>query len=220
MDRLSQRDPRWANIKLGTSDKTIASHGCTITVLAMIIGTTPDVVNARLNTLPKDAEGNTGFAQGNLVYWSRIEEAFPGIKVRRVWSYDNADVLASVPNVIVQVNGAPIGVPMHFVRFVGNKKIHDPWDGQEKPTSTYAVQSYAVLSGKWNKPQEGDYYKNYDLTNKDSMRIAVDVLVRVQSGELVDKSQITQKDQRIKELGDLVLKLQDRLSRIKGIANE
>lgn len=33
-----------------------------------------------------------------------------------------------------------------------------------------------------------NYYKGYDLENKDSMKVAVDVLVRVQQGEFVEKS--------------------------------
>lgn len=33
-----------------------------------------------------------------------------------------------------------------------------------------------------------DIYKGYDLTNKDSMKVAVDVLVRVQQGEFVEKT--------------------------------
>lgn len=111
----------------------------------MIVDTTPDIVNERLKTA-------NGFANQNLVIWAKVDEAFPGIKTRRVWNYDNADVLANVPNVIVQVDGSPIGATMHFVRFVGNKLLHDPWDGKEKPTSTYRTQSYAVLTGKWEKP--------------------------------------------------------------------
>lgn len=35
---------------------------------------------------------------------------------------------------------------------------------------------------------DGNQYKGYDLTNKDSMKVAVDILVRVQNGEFVDKS--------------------------------
>jgi murein DD-endopeptidase MepM/ murein hydrolase activator NlpD len=34
----------------------------------------------------------------------------------------------------------------------------------------------------------GNMYKGYDLSNQDSMKVAIDVLVRVQNGEFVDKS--------------------------------
>lgn len=138
MKKLSQRDPRWANIQLGTSNKTIGTHGCTITALAIILDTTPDVVNQRL----KDVGG---YASGNLVIWDKIAIAFPGTQIHRVWSYNNDDVLANVPNVIVEVDGAPIGAPKHWVVFIGNKKMIDPWTGQEEATSKYTPLSYCII---------------------------------------------------------------------------
>lgn len=144
---LSQRDKRWKDIKLGFSDTTIGDYGCTITCIAMIVGTTPDVVNERLKQVQ-------GFAQGNLVIWAKIEQAFTGIKVRRVWTYDNADVKANVKHVLVEVDGKPIGGYRHWVVYVGNQKLYDPWDGQEDPTSDYASPvSYCVLEGKWEQGQ-------------------------------------------------------------------
>lgn len=44
-----------------------------------------------------------------------------------------------------------------------------------------------------------NYYKGYDLTNKDSMRVAVDILVRAQAGTLVDKSLLQVTLDKIKE---------------------
>ncbi len=40
-------------------------------------------------------------------------------------------------------------------------------------------------------------YKGYDLTNQDSMKVAVDVLVRVQNGELVDKGKVIELTQQL-----------------------
>lgn len=146
MTNLSQRDPRWKSLKLGTSNGTIGEFGCTITALSMVLGTTPDVVNERLLSV-------NGYAQGNLVIWAKIEEAFPGIKIKRVWTYDNADVLKNVPNVLVEVDGKPIGGFRHWVVYIGNKKAIDPWDGTEKPTSSYpSPLSYCVIGGQWKKP--------------------------------------------------------------------
>lgn len=145
MNIFSQRDTRWKNITLGTKG-TIGEYGCTITCIAMILGTTPDVVNERIKSV-------NGYADGNLVIWAKLEEAFPGIKIKRVWTYDNADVLANVPNVLVEVDGKPIGGYRHWVVFIGNKKLIDPWDGLEGPTSEYPdPKSYCVILGKWNKP--------------------------------------------------------------------
>jgi hypothetical protein len=146
MTLLSQRDKRWKDIKLGTSNTTLGEYGCTITCISMIIGTTPDVANERLKSV-------NGFAEGNLVIWSKLEEAFPGIKIKRVWTYDNDDVLKNVPNVLVEVDGKPIGGYRHWVVYIGNKRLVDPWTGMEGSTSQYpSPLSYCVILGKWNKP--------------------------------------------------------------------
>lgn len=157
MTYYSQRDPRWKSIKLGFSDTTIGGYGCTITCLAMIIGTTPDVVNERLKAVQ-------GYAEGNLVVWAKIEEAFPGIKIKRVWSYDNEDVKANVPNVLVEVDGKPIGGFRHWVVYLGNQKMADPWDGTEKTTTSYPNPvSYCVIGGTWKKPSPvGDNQADLD----------------------------------------------------------
>lgn len=144
MNLLSQRDLKWANIKLGFSDSTIGLYGCTITCLAMIIGTTPDVVNDRLKAV-------NGFASGNLLIWSKIPEAFPGITINRVWSYINDDVLAHVPNVLVEVPAAPIGGNgSHWVVYIGDHKLNDPWTGTERPTSDFPNPTgYCTITGAW-----------------------------------------------------------------------
>lgn len=157
MNILSQRDPRWANIKLGTSNSTIYFYGCTITSLAMILGTTPDVVNRRL----KDVDG---FSNGNLIVWSKVEAAFPGIKAKRVRGYDNNDVLYNIPNVLVEVPAYPIGGNgSHWVVYTGNKQLADPWTGKIRPTSDFPNPTgYTVLTGKWKSdPPLDDKYQPY-----------------------------------------------------------
>jgi hypothetical protein len=44
------------------------------------------------------------------------------------------------------------------------------------------------------------YYKGYDLTNKDSMKVAVDILLRVQNGEFVDKPKYEELQKKVTEL--------------------
>lgn len=158
MNYLSQKDPKWGNMKLGTSNVTIGTHGCTITSIAMILGATPIEVNKRLLEVK-------GYLNGNLVIWDKIKEAFPDRveSVRRVWNYDNADILNNVP-VIVQVDGAPIGGDIHFVVYKGNKELVDPWTGTVRPTSTYSPQSYCVIKTKHiptqpEIPQPNDEFK-------------------------------------------------------------
>lgn len=145
-----QRDPRWGNIKLGFSNTYIRDYGCTISAIGNIVGVTPDVVNERLKAV-------NGFAYGNLVIWAAIEKAFPGIKVKRVQGYNNPEVAANVPNVIVEVPAQAIGGSgKHWVQFIGNQQCNDPWTGRTRPTGDFtkfgALTGYALITGKWNNP--------------------------------------------------------------------
>lgn len=144
MQILSQNDTRWKNKILGTGNTTIGNYGCTITSLSMILGVTPDVMNQKLLAVNGYAESSPGVK--NLVIWAKIAEAFPGTQVRRVYSYNNDDVKANVPNVLVEVDGKPIGGYRHWVVYVGGGKLYDPWDGKEGPTSEYpSPVSYCVV---------------------------------------------------------------------------
>lgn len=224
MIALSQRDKRWKDLQLGTSDTKIGDYGCTITCLAIILGSTPDVVNERLKVV-------NGYAQGNLVIWAKLEEAFPGIKIKRVWSYDNEDVKKNVPNVLVEVDGKPIGGYRHWVVYIGNQLMIDPWDGKEKSTGIYSAPlSYCVIGGKWNKPspqidiqteldkvrEERDRNWNYFSTLCDIMGIqhAIDVakpelekLVKMEDSVIEKEKLIEQKNKEIdvlqQKIGDM-----------------
>lgn len=222
---LSQRDPRWRNIPLGfSSTTTIGSHGCTITCIAMILGTTPDVVNERLKAV-------NGYANTNLVIWAKLEEAFPGIKIKRVWSYDNEDVKKNVPNVLVEVDGQPIGGHRHWVVFVGNQKMIDPWDGKEKSTASYPhPQSYCVIGGKWNKPSpQPDLSSELDKVREardrhwnDLMKIkqalylqgeySIDAIINRIDSLLSSERQLGEKDKRLQEVETRLKDLQSELN--------
>ena len=46
----AQRDARWRDVKLGKCDDlTIGSHGCLLSVFAMLAESTPDIVNTEMN---------------------------------------------------------------------------------------------------------------------------------------------------------------------------
>jgi hypothetical protein len=200
---LFQKDPRWANTHLGTSNYYIWAKGCTITEIAEAIGTTPDVVNQKLNNVGGFAPDANG--QVSLVAWKKIEEAFPGIKINRVWSYNNDDVLAQLAagnKVIVEVPSDPIGLPggKHWVRYVGDHKSHDPWTGTERPTSDFPNPTgYAVISGAWQetvveeKPvetqPETSTFHGIDLTNEASVKAAIDTWHDVATGVYVRKDE-------------------------------
>lgn len=151
---MSQRD--YPNIKLGFSNLTIASDGCTITAIARILGTTPDVVNERMKSVNGFSDGKT-LGKGALVVWDKIKEAFPGTQVHRVWTYNNDDALRNVPNVIVEVDGAPIGGARHWLQYLGNQKAYDPWDGKIKSTASYQSPiSYCIIKPPSTTPKTED----------------------------------------------------------------
>lgn len=155
MTILSQRDPQWANIQLGTSPYTIGSHGCTITALAMFIGTTPDYVNKRLLEV-------NGYAQGCLVIWAKVKEAFPGVYIEEPYirMYDNDAVLASIPCLVeVDFDGTLRTDDRHWVVFTGNKQMYDPWTGTVESTSKYPLVGYRAIKGQWTEKQEALNYE-------------------------------------------------------------
>lgn len=141
---LSQRDSKWKDIKIGETNSTIGRYGCLITAIAIVTGTTPDVVNARL----KEVKG----FQDDLVIWSKIPEALPGVEFRKLSStYDNNVVRANLP-CLVRVDGSPIGSSQHWVVYIGNQQMIDPWFGEIKPTSFYVPNGYAIIKGSYQLP--------------------------------------------------------------------
>jgi hypothetical protein len=145
---FSQRDPKWANKRLGFSTLTIGNYGCTLTALSSLVSYvyqetyTPD----RVNDMLKKAGGFVGA----LVLWSRVPLAFGKLKwMKRVYGYKNWEVASYVylkkTPVLVEVNGAKIGAPRHWVLFLGNQKAMDPWTGNVISTSHYPPTGYSLI---------------------------------------------------------------------------
>ena len=158
MESLAQRDNRWKNIPLGTSKTTtIGSHGCTITCIAMLAGLTPDQVNERLLNVG-------GYAFTNLVNWTKINEAIPWLKFEwRGYGYNNTRVKEAVSRnggCLVECdfdNNAATIKDKHWILFIGNRKMNDPWSGLTEPTGKYNnYTGYAVINKIGEKPDGGD----------------------------------------------------------------
>jgi hypothetical protein len=143
----SQRDPRWANKKLGNSIYTIGTSGCVVTSLANLLSyfgyaDTPDVVNDKLKRV-------NGFI-GGLVVWSAVSKVYRKVKwIYRYYSYNNIKVAWYVYGkhipVIVKVDQSPApGVQSHFVLYVGDRKLIDPWTGTIKSTGVYNAHGYVL----------------------------------------------------------------------------
>ena len=147
MQPLSQRDSKWANIKLGNGVGTIGDYGCTITALACLLGTTPIVVNDKLK-----ANGGFGGTTKNLVVWSALSKAFPQIiSAERITSYDNEKVKQAIEKnggCLVEVDGTRIGASRHWVLYIGNQEMIDPWTGVIKATSYYPPVGCAIINIK------------------------------------------------------------------------
>ena len=179
-----QWNPQWSGIPVGTGIQTIGQVGCTISVIGNILNLTPVEVNNRLKSLPKDKNGFTGYAYQNLVYWTRLAEAFPGISVARVDGYNNDIVKGQVPNVICEVSAVPIGGRgKHWVQYIGGGKCRDPFTGRERPTSDFGLPSgYAIIIPAF-KPQGDEAIMNQvrkiavDSTSPTTQKLKIRALV-------------------------------------------
>jgi len=139
MKPLSQRDDRWKNERLGTSDVSIGGYGCVVTSLAMMFDTTPLAINDYLKS-------HGGYFKKNLTIWAKV----PGF-VFRSWQYNNAKVKEAIKKygacmVQTDFDGNPRTNGDHYVVFIGNHKLLDPWTGTERPTSAYKLlKGYIVF---------------------------------------------------------------------------
>jgi hypothetical protein len=139
---LSQRDPRWGDITLGTGKLKIKEAGCTITGLAILAGIDPLEANARLLAVG-------GYANTNLVIWAKIKEAIPQLEfMERGYVYNNTKVKKAIEDYggcLVEVDGAKIGGDRHWVVYIGNGQLIDPWYGDIRSTSEYPAVGFAVI---------------------------------------------------------------------------
>ncbi len=123
---LSQRDPRWAKVKLGKSKLTVGSDGCLETSLCMLstyfnVPVMPDTVALRPECFDKD-----GYYQWNY-------PGFPFVLEKSIKGRNDVEIMKSLKDpkraVVLQVdNGA------HFVlalkkNLFGSYKVADPWFG-------------------------------------------------------------------------------------------
>lgn len=154
---LCQRDKRWKDVKLGFSNYTIGTHGCTVTSLTMLLNYTegksyrPDEVNATLKTLGNyHYQNNPGGAfQNALIVWKNVQSVYPSLKfIKRAYNYSNLEVstyvyVRKLP-VMVEVNASSIGAVRHWVIFKGQGRANDPWTGTEIATTKYPLTGYSL----------------------------------------------------------------------------
>ncbi len=219
MHQYSQNDNQWKNIKLGTSNTTIGSHGCTITALAGLLTSidyeeNPKTVNQKLTD-------NRGFLRGNLLIWSAINRIWPRAKfVWRGWSYtddDNVkikDAIQKYGACLVAVDGSSIGGGAkdgHWVTYIGNKQLIDPWDGLKKPSSTYKATGYSIIELLKNESEvEEDIHQDLQktITNLNGLVAQKNSTISEKQGEIDSlKGQLKTATSRINSLTKQVKKI-------------
>lgn len=149
---LCQRNPLWANKKLGSSNLTIGNDGCTTTVLAMInnefgAGCTPDQVAAHQNW----------YTAAGLILWNQLNLQHATFDLNgRVYGINLARILDSIkdPNKAV---GLEVQIPRskHWVladseAILGQPTFltKDPWDGIECLNTKYGPVTGSVHFSK------------------------------------------------------------------------
>lgn len=138
---FSQRDPLWADDRLGASIYTIGSAGCAMvsaTMNATIADPTltPKIVNAWLSA-------NNGYTPDGLLYWKRVADFVDGMEFNEYikWSTGVQDDLSIVLDAlekgpcVLQVDFYPGGaLNTHFIfaLYAQDNDIYmiDPWTGE------------------------------------------------------------------------------------------
>lgn len=141
---LSQRDLRWASVKLGKSRLSVGRFGCVTTCISMLSDYfksffAPDTLATKTLSYTKDG----------LIIWQSVDN-IPHMKFeKRLYGQNDAEILASLKDrkkaVILQVNNG-----QHWVvalrRSLWDKKdyiILDPWTGKQ----CSALKTYHNITG-------------------------------------------------------------------------
>lgn len=124
MNYFGQRDPRWANVKVGKTQRTLASIGCTTCCIAD--ASSWFKIERRPDTLAKTLD----YTADALIIWASLAKV--GLKMaRRFYRYDRiliADALKD-PKKTVALNVDRGGHWVFALRELGFGRywVHDPW---------------------------------------------------------------------------------------------
>lgn len=126
---LSQKDPRWGDLKINNTNYSMSGWGCFVTAVSIVAEIDP---TEALNKLQFD---------GALLIWDSIKNI--GLEPLYKGDWDNAKALEYIQAngqciARVDFDGSERTDDTHFVVLIGNKRLYDPWDGREKATSTYS----------------------------------------------------------------------------------
>ena len=219
---INQRS--YPDILLGYSKTlTVAGYGCyMVSLLQGLIEKGITFTVAQWNELLKSSGVYTP-ENPTLIAASTIEAKLSNIfEVGNNEAWNDANIVKYLNDksyiVLGEVSAKGIGGSgQHFVKIdhvdvrsdgkISMTYIDDPWDGLENQKVTTRYNTFGnILSLRVFKIKPGstggnmaNMYKGYDLANPESMKVAVDVLVRLQSGDLVDKSKYTELENNISQ---------------------
>lgn len=151
---LSQNDPRWSGHLINNTSSTIGRYGCTLTCLAMLQGVTPDIFEASMYRVG-------GFLR-DLILWQKIEAATGG-RLKQGYRYYSFDVnkvedaVNKYGGCLVEVDwdGSPRTSGRHWVLYIPEGKMIDPWDGQTKLRGAYPLKTGFDVIVVEQPPDEG-----------------------------------------------------------------
>jgi hypothetical protein len=139
---ISQLDPRWAHVAMGDTKHTIGRIGCTISSIAFLNNTTPDVYAKEFR-----------FTLEGLLYWWSV----PGFEWRH---YSTAGLAETIKNkkVIIEVDKS------HWMAVINDTEVMDPlgghvrkWSIDSPPSPWNKITGYAVLGDKVKNDLELGY---------------------------------------------------------------
>lgn len=137
----------WSSQQFG-KDATIGRYGCTLTCISMLLDITPDIVAKRFDESGVYGKHPvTGKPISNYLDWNKLHIAYPQLTfVKRVDGYNNDEVKNNLPCLVqVDFDGSPRTDDKHWVLFIGNKRMYDPWTGQERATTVYPLTGYSIV---------------------------------------------------------------------------
>lgn len=176
---LSQRDSRWASLRLGTvSGTTIGSHGCVITSMSMMANyynhpITPSEINNFLTE-------NRLYYDGNLFVNGSITRLFSDIKFDKVVFCENSPAPVSEIKHYLD-RGKPVVIALinqgirHYILVVGYEGdrifANDPWMGDQ-----------IAINDRWGDPARKILQINFFSGPLQSVPVAEPHEVRVDAG--------------------------------------
>ena len=130
-----QRDPRWANYKLGTKS-TIGAHGCLLCCNAVVACAAGHMTNPY--DLNKWMTEHEGYFDGNLWLWDKLTELYPDMRFEGFTWYPTDETIRAklragiLPIILVDLNESTPLLDMHWVVPLGIDAenyvlIYDPW---------------------------------------------------------------------------------------------